>query len=269
MLEDPYALKLYIDGNAYNNPGGSGGFACFVDYPEAWGKLSVELFSEGFHETTNNRMELLACIRALEYVRDKAASIGVERVQVFTDSKYVSDNQNMPAIWRRLGWKTRFGKPVENSDLWRRFLTVRLQGKVRVDIGWCKGKKSPILKSVDKSAKAVGKLPSKPDRGFRSGKVGKSQKPGMASSPFPAKGQAQVIRIYKSSLIGKSGHKIYFDVFDEQSGEYHEKCTCYVPDSFINELHRGHVYRVKFNADDKCPMVLAIVEELIVDSKNS
>jgi ribonuclease HI len=208
MLEDPYALKLYIDGNAYDNPGGAGGFACFVEYPEGWGKPSEELFSEGFHETTNNRMELLACIRSLEYVRDKAASMGVERVQIFTDSKYVSENQSMPVVWRRNGWKTRYGKPVENSDLWRRFLTVRPQGKVRVDIGWCKGKKSPILKSVDKSAKAAGKSPLKPDRGFRSGKVGRSQKPGMASSLFAAKGQMQVIRIYKSSLIRKSDHKI-------------------------------------------------------------
>lgn len=92
MSEDPHALKLYIDGNAYNNPGGCGGFACFAEYPESWNRPDEEVFRNGFHETTNNRMELQACICALEYIRNQGNAIGVQRVQIVTDSRYVCDN---------------------------------------------------------------------------------------------------------------------------------------------------------------------------------
>lgn len=269
MSEDPHALKLYIDGNAYDNPGGSGGYACFAKFPESWNRPDEQVFSEGFHETTNNRMELCACIRALEYVVDKGRALGVDRVQIFTDSMYVYDHQRRPSVWRRDGWKARSGKPIENPDLWKRYLSVRAQCKVRTDILWTPGKKRPILKSVDRAAKAAGKAPSKSDRGFRMGKIGKSKVQGGSSSPFPAKGQEQVIRIYRSALIGKAGHKIHFNIFDVQTGQFHEKHTAYASDVLINELHRGNTYRVQFNSDMHNPQVVTILERLEVtpDSK--
>jgi ribonuclease HI len=92
MSDDPYALKLYIDGNCYQNPGGAGAIACVAHFPEDWNRPDEIIFNEGFHETTNNRMELCACIRALEYVADKGKALGVERVLIVTDSKYVHDN---------------------------------------------------------------------------------------------------------------------------------------------------------------------------------
>jgi ribonuclease HI len=262
MHEDPHALKLYVDGNAYNNPGGNGGMACYAKYPEASQRPDEEIFSEGFHETTNNRMELQACIRALEYVRDNAGRLGVERVQIISDSRYVCDNQGMPATWRKNGWKTNAGRPVENSDLWKRFLLVRPKCGLRSDIGWQKGKKSTILKSVDRAAKAAGRRPSKYDRGFRTGKVGRSKLTGGASSLFPANGQQSIIRIYRSALLRKTGHKIFFDVFDDAKCEFSHKCNAYVGAAMIDELHRGHSYRVWFNADPRCPTVLEITEEL-------
>ena len=67
MSEDPHALKLYIDGNCYNNPGGAGAIACVAEFPESWRRDDEIIFNEGFHETTNNRMELSACIRAFKY----------------------------------------------------------------------------------------------------------------------------------------------------------------------------------------------------------
>jgi hypothetical protein len=84
VSEDPHALKLYIDGNVFNNPGGTGGFACFAEFPESWDRPDEEIFRQGFHETSNNRMELRACICALEYVRDQGSSLGVQRVQIVT-----------------------------------------------------------------------------------------------------------------------------------------------------------------------------------------
>jgi ribonuclease HI len=261
MSEDPRALKLYIDGNAYKNPGGNSGIACVAEYPESWNRADEEIFRVGFEASTNNRMELSACIRALEFVRDKVDSSKIQRVLIITDSFYVSENQNMPVTWRKNDWKTKAGTPVENQDLWRRFLTVRPGGRVRTEIIWRKGKKTPIRKAVDKAAKAAGMAPSKIDRGFRQGKIGKSKIKGGSSSVFPATGQEQLIRVYKTALVGKTGHKVIFDVIDEDTREFHEKCRAYAPAEIINELHRGHTYRVKFNNNSKNPVILAILDE--------
>src|ERR1700722_1289198 len=262
MSIDPRALKLYIDGSANDNPGGSGGIACLAEFPESWNRPDEEIFSVGFHGSSNNRMELKACLGALEYVRDVVTSMEVSRVQIVTDSLYVFDNQMMPAVWRRNGWKTNAGRFVDNADLWKRLLTLRPLCKVRTEIIWQKGKRSPILKSVDKAAKAAGQSPTKHDRGFRPGKIGRSKLTGGSSKLFPAKGQQQIIRVYKSSLIRKTGHRIHFDVLDEASGQFREKCRAYVDAGLINELHRGHTYRVVFNSTPLNPMVISIVEEV-------
>jgi ribonuclease HI len=273
MSEDPHALKLYIDGNAFNNPGGTGGFACFAEFPESWNRPDEEIFRRGFRETSNNRMELRACICALEYVRDQGSSLAVQRVQIVTDSRYVCDNQKLAHLWRRNGWKTITNRPVENSDLWKKFLSVRPLAKIRTDIIWRKGKKSQILKSVDRAAKEAGKSPSKPDRGFRTGKIGRSKVKGGASSLFPANGQEEVIYIYKSALLRKSDHKVYFNLFNEQSSEFIEKHTAYVSVAISSELHRGHSYRVTFNNDADYPQIIGIGEDcsslvkLLVHSK--
>ena len=262
---DPRALKLYVDGNAYDNPGGNAGMACVAEYPESWNRPDEEVFSVGFHESTNNRMELKACLQALEYVRDHAKSMGVERVQIVTDSLYVHDNQHMPSAWRKNGWKTNSGRAVENPDLWKRFLSLGPLCTVRVDIIWQKGKKSVILKVVDKGAKAAGKAPTKHDRGFRQGKVSRSKIKVGASSLFPANGQEKVIRIYRSALVGKTSDKVYFDVFDEIALDFREKCRASVVPGLIDDLHRGHAYRVRFNSDERNPQIVAIIEEVQIE----
>lgn len=90
MVLDPHALKIYIDGSCLKNPGGASGFAERAEYPESWNRPDEVLFTTGFESSTNNRMELLACVTALEYVRDN--SLAVQRIQIVTDSRYVHDN---------------------------------------------------------------------------------------------------------------------------------------------------------------------------------
>jgi ribonuclease HI len=262
VSHDPHALKLYVDGNSYKNPGGAGGFACVAEYPEAWNRESEIVIQEGFHQTTINRMELLACIRALEYVADKGSALEVERVMIITDSKYVDNSHRMAHIWRHNDWKTAAGRPVENPDLWKKFLSVRGRVKTRTDIIWRKGKKTPLLKSVDRAAKEAGKSPSKDDRGFRTGKIARSKVLGGSSSLFPAKGQEVTIRVYRSAMIRKTGHKVYFDLFDDVSETFKEKFTAYVSGDYITALHRGHSYRVQFNCDIQYPQIVLICAAL-------
>jgi ribonuclease HI len=101
-------VRIYTDGACKGNPG-----------PGGWGALlragehERELFG-GERETTNNRMELTAVIRALEALKRRA------RVEVYADSEYVKNGitEWLPN-WKRRGWKTADRKPVKNVDLWQ------------------------------------------------------------------------------------------------------------------------------------------------------
>ena len=254
-----------MDGNSYKNPGGAGGFACIGRYPEDSNRPDEEIFSEGFHESSINRMELSACIRALEWIAEQKHTLGVQRVQLITDSLYVYNNHKNPTIWRRQRWCNHLGKPIENSDLWRRYLSALTKVHFRVDVLWMKGKKSPILKMVDRAAKAAGKAPSQVDRGFRGGKVGKSKTGGekSSSSLFPASGQIATIHIYRSQMIRKEHHKVSFDVFDPARGRFTQKSRAYVSKTLIGDLHRHHCYRVRFNAEPEYPIIVEVLEEML------
>ena len=116
-------IIIYTDGAARGNPGPGGYGAVLMS-----GKYRKEL-SEGFRLTTNNRMELLAVIIALESLK----VIGSE-VTVYTDSKYVSEavNQNWIANWQ----KKKF-KKVKNPDLWKRFINIYTKHNTK--FVWVKG----------------------------------------------------------------------------------------------------------------------------------
>jgi len=119
-------VRIYTDGACKGNPG-----------PGGWGALlrsgrhEKELFG-GEPETTNNRMELTAVIRALEALNRRS------RVEVFTDSEYVKKGitEWLPA-WKRRQWKTADRKPVKNAELWRRL--DELAGRHQVSWHWVRG----------------------------------------------------------------------------------------------------------------------------------
>lgn len=263
MSLDPYSIKIYIDGSALKNPGGAGGLAAWIEFPLDWDRPPEPLFWEGFQQTTNNRMELLACIRAFKYVRHEGYDLRVERVQIVTDSKYVHESFGRAEYWRKNGWRNLDGKPVENYDLWKELLSLRGKVKVRTDLEWMLGKKNPISKAVDKSAKAAAAQPWSVDRGFKPGKVGRTKGTSKrAASLFKAQDQEVILRVYRTRLIGRSDHKIYFEVCDEQSFEVVDKAAAFTSADIALDLHRGHFYRVSFNANPKYPMIERIIEEV-------
>ncbi len=74
----------------------------------------------------NNRMEMLAGIKALQCVRENKPWRYVTIVQIVTDSRYVADNVGYRALgWKKNKWRNQYGEPKENSDLWKKLLSAR------------------------------------------------------------------------------------------------------------------------------------------------
>jgi ribonuclease HI len=119
-------VVIYTDGACSGNPG-----------PGGWGAvlLSGENRKEicgGEPGSTNNRMELMAAIQALEALKKPC------KVELHTDSTYVMKGiSEWIHSWKRRGWRTADGKPVKNDDLWRRLDEARSRHDVKWN--WVKG----------------------------------------------------------------------------------------------------------------------------------
>lgn len=125
-MQDSTEVEIFTDGACSGNPG-----------PGGWGAIlraggrERELFG-GERETTNNRMELTAVIRALEALKRPV------RARVWTDSQYVQKGiSEWIRGWKARGWKTASKEPVKNADLWREL--DRLAAQHEVDWRWVRG----------------------------------------------------------------------------------------------------------------------------------
>ena len=121
----------FTDGACSGNPG-PGGWGALLQARNGETVIRERELSGGAVETTNNRMELLAAIEALEAL-ERASEI-----TVVTDSAYVKNGiETWLANWKRRGWKTAAKKPVKNEDLWRRLDDAA--ARHRVVWQWVKG----------------------------------------------------------------------------------------------------------------------------------
>ena len=243
--------------------GRSGGIAVWVEYPCAWNRADEELIQLGYVESTNNRMELEACIWAHRWILGNAPALKVNRVQVVTDSQYIRDNLHRVPFWRNNKWRSVQGRPIENVDLWKELLSVRARMRLRVDVVWTPGKQNSILKAVDRSAKLAAKgHAAATDFGLRSGKVGRSKNAIQSAAPlYHAAGQEARIRVYQTVAQRGEENKVKFQVFDESRGDFFEKFTAYTTAEKGALLHRGHNYRVRFNSNVKYPQIEDILTE--------
>jgi len=119
-------VEIFTDGACRGNPG-PGGWGALLRY----GGREKELCG-GEAQTTNNRMELMAAIRALESLKRPCS------VQLTTDSSYVRNGiMEWLPNWKKRGWKTAAKKPVKNADLWQRL--DRAAQAHRISWHWVKG----------------------------------------------------------------------------------------------------------------------------------
>lgn len=116
-------IEIFTDGSAKGNPG-NGGYGVVMRYNGKEKELS-----QGFRLTTNNRMELLAVIVALENLKTNK-----HKVRIYSDSKYVVDAITKQWVF---GWERKNFKGKKNADLWKRYLQVH--PKFQLEFQWVKG----------------------------------------------------------------------------------------------------------------------------------
>ncbi len=126
-------VVIYSDGSARGNPDGPGGYGAVIQYTDARGVLHEKELSEGFNPTTNNRMELLGAITALEALNRPC------EVDLYSDSSYLINafQKGWLDSWQRNGWKTAAKARVKNQDLWKRMLQAA--DRHQITWHWVKG----------------------------------------------------------------------------------------------------------------------------------
>ncbi|VVL69985.1 Ribonuclease HI [Klebsiella variicola] len=154
-------VKVFSDGSCLKNPGGPGGYGIVLQYRGEERKLS-----EGFHSTTNNRMEMMGALIALERLKYPC------NVILHSDSQYLKNGMTLwMKGWKRNGWITSEKKPVKNVDLWKRLDAAASRHNVRWK--WVKGhaghRENEMCDRLAKiAAYSAADMPHKRDIGFLS-----------------------------------------------------------------------------------------------------
>ena len=141
-------VKIYTDGACIGNPGPGGWAAIILSEND-----KKELFG-GEKLTTNNRMELTAAIKALEYCYNQnEKQLSLRQIKIYTDSTYVKEGITVWInSWIKNNWKTSDKKNVKNIDLWKKL--KELTETNQVEWNWIKGhSEDPMNELADKLAK--------------------------------------------------------------------------------------------------------------------
>ncbi|MBW5407654.1 ribonuclease HI [Morganella morganii] len=148
-------VEIFTDGSCLGNPG-PGGYGALLRY-----KGHEKTLSEGFFLTTNNRMELLAAIVALETLKRPCDIV------LTTDSQYVRQGiTQWIHNWKRRGWRKADKSPVVNVDLWQRLDAAIIRHQI--DWQWVKGHAGhPENERCDELARAAAESPSQDDTGYQ------------------------------------------------------------------------------------------------------
>ena len=267
IIEDE--LYIYTDGSSKGNPrrGGIGYRYILPDY-----KLKSESYIdewEGqFIQATNNQMELMACIKALENCYKLKGIEKVKSITIYTDSKYVKNHIGFAKFqWPRNQWLTSTGEPVENDDLWKRltktFKDLHTNYRIQVNFEWVKahqkGKKKDLHNDVvDRLAKQGRDCPIKiPFRYVDVRKKISTNKTKKGSVKIS--GQELTIRIIGCERKKTADtYKMRYEVMSAQSPYYGNLDVIY----YNERLMEGHYYEVLTEMQGQVPMIKEVIREV-------
>ncbi len=145
-------VEIYTDGACSGNPG-PGGYGIILTY-----KRNKKELSGGFIRTTNNRMELLAAIVALDALTEPC------EVTLYSDSRYLVDSvtKNWLQSWKKRNWIKADKSPVKNVDLWERYLAA--QARHKITMVWVKGHaENEFNNRCDELARSAAAAPGLPE----------------------------------------------------------------------------------------------------------
>jgi ribonuclease HI len=132
-------VKIYTDGSCSGNPGPGGWAAIIIDKNK-----TNELYG-GKESTTNNRMELTAAIKAIEYCEKKKLTLNI--LEIYTDSIYLKNGiTNWINNWEKNNWKTSDKKNVKNVDLWKKLQTLVKFKKIKWN--WVKAHSNNLMNNL-------------------------------------------------------------------------------------------------------------------------
>ncbi|MGC9422132.1 MULTISPECIES: ribonuclease HI [unclassified Vibrio] len=148
-------VEIFTDGSCLGNPG-PGGYGIVLRY-----KQVEKTLSNGYRLTTNNRMEMLAAVVALQTLKEPCEVI------LTTDSQYVRQGiTQWIHNWKQRGWKTADKKPVKNADLWQKL--DQETARHHVEWRWVKGHAGHRENEIcDELARTAAENPTEDDHGYQ------------------------------------------------------------------------------------------------------
>jgi ribonuclease HI len=261
MIEEN-ALNIYTDGSQFSHPR-RGGYAIRIIYSDEIGNEFPEdiIINESCPGATNNQMELLACVRALEEAEKSQYYEKIFKIFIFTDSMYVCNNYKTAIFfWASNKWMTRNGNPVANADIWKNLIKLIKKSKKYIEIRWVRGHSKNIHnRAVDKMAKKSAKSPikAKPLDIVNVRRKHTNQNTDIGSVQM--KGQRLKIRIITDQYLKiQKLYRYRYEVTSQNSMFY--KMVDIIYSNLL--LKAGHEYLVTFNKNTKSPRLNRVIKEI-------
>lgn len=257
------ALVVYTDGSLIWK-GRKGGYGLvFVHIDERGNETVVgEHAPPGIAGTTGNRMELQACVDALELSPNQECFGKVNRLVIRTDSQYVVRGTRSLGTWHRLGWRNTDGRPVDNADLWKEYLRAQKKIRMSVLVEWIKGHgkgkdKDPHNYTADALAKESRNAVL--DREYRSS-VRRKLAPGRTRrGSVKLFGQTFVIYVIEVQRMRiQKTWKYRYQVASKNSLDRDAIDWIYSSE----QMRDGHCYEVRVNDNMRYPQVLEVLREV-------
>lgn len=254
------ALNIYTDGSSYSGPRTGGIGIRFVTIDNAGDEVVEDLPIPGYKNATNNSMELFACIVAIQKASTHPKISFLNRICIFTDSRYVVDNYKKAIFqWSRQKWLTTSGSPVLNAGLWRQLVREIKKAPRKVEFFWVKShSKNPHSKAVDRLAKQSAKNAINEPISIVNVRRKQTEK-SVDIGSIEMRGQRLAIRIITSEYlrVQKLG-KYKYEVLSKGSKYFGNVDFIYS----IHNMRAGHHYEISVNRDTSNPRVLKVLREL-------
>jgi ribonuclease HI len=263
---DERDLNVYVDGSSLSSPRRGGVGILFISEGPDGHWLETPYEVAGFAGTTNNQMELQACIESLRGLARGRAPVDAadcRKVVFWRDSQYLVSGYDSPRfVWPRTRWLLRDGNPVANMSLWKELVRLADRLDPPVEFRWVKGHNDSVFnKRADKLAKASAKAlvlggPLDARKICRKKTAEKVQR-----GSVEMLGQQMTIRLFEE--VDQSAQALVrfkYKVMTKRS-RYFGKVD-YIWAERGTPLRAGHTYRVRVNRDTGAPRIVKVLVEV-------